>query len=215
LSGCELRAAPLLARNEALRALCEQQPKSGSLLRYSDHVLGQGEEFFAQAKSLGLEGIVSKRANSTYRAGRGKDWQKAKSSARQEFVIVGYTEPGGSRAHLGALLLGVRKNESIVYSGRVGTGFNERSLKDLAQRLAPLRTDSPRLTNAPRGAEIRGVHWVQPKLVAEVAYTGVTHDGLLRHPTFKGLREDKPARDVILERAQPASPRRGTKRRTA
>jgi bifunctional non-homologous end joining protein LigD len=155
----------------------------------------------AQAKALGLEGIVSKRADSPYRAGRGKDWQKSKGGARQEFVIVGFTEPGGSRAHIGALLLGVRKRGALVYSGRVGTGFNERSLKELAARLAPLHIDRPALEHAPRGAEARAVHWVKPTLVAEVAYAGITQDGLLRHPTFKGLREDKPARDIVLEHA--------------
>jgi bifunctional non-homologous end joining protein LigD len=99
------------------------------------------------------------------------------------------------------LLLGVRKREAVVYSGRVGTGFNDRSLKDLKERLTPLEIATPRLENAPRGAEIRSVHWVKPELVAEVAYTAITHDGLLRHPTFKGLREDKPARDVVMEQA--------------
>jgi bifunctional non-homologous end joining protein LigD len=215
LNGFDLRPAELVARKEALRALCEKQPKLANFLRYSDHVLGQGAEFLARAKELGLEGIVSKRASSSYLAGRGKDWQKSKTSARQEFVIVGYTEPGGSRPHLGALLLGVRKNSSVVYSGRVGTGFTERSLKDLKSRLTPLEIRTPKLDNAPRGAELRGVHWVKPQLVAEVAYTGITHDGLLRHPTFKGLREDKPAREVIMEQAVASRSRGGKPARTA
>jgi bifunctional non-homologous end joining protein LigD len=210
LNGFDLRPAELLARKEALRAVCEKQPKTAGLLRYSDHVLGQGAEFMARAKELGLEGIVSKRAASNYHAGRGKDWQKSKTSARQEFVIVGYTDPGGSRPHLGALLLGVRKKDNVVYSGRVGTGFNERSLKELKSRLTPLEIRAPKLDHAPRGAELRGVHWVKPELVAEVAYTGITHDGLLRHPTFKGLREDKPAREVVMEQAV-ASRSRGAK----
>jgi len=209
LDGFDLRPAELLARKEALRAVCEKQPKAANFLRYSDHVIGQGAEFMARAKELGLEGIVSKRATSSYHAGRGKDWQKSKTSARQEFVIVGYTDPGGSRPHLGALLLGVRKNSNVVYSGRVGTGFNERSLKDLKSRLSPLEIRTPKLDNAPRGAELRGVHWVKPQLVAEVAYTGITHDGLLRHPTFKGLREDKPAREVVLEQAVASRTRGG------
>ncbi|HEY0467705.1 MAG TPA: DNA ligase D, partial [Polyangiaceae bacterium] len=145
----------------------------------------------------------------------GKDWQKSKSLARQEFVIVGYTEPAGGRKHLGALLLGVRKDEQLVYSGRVGTGFTDRSLKDLHQRLAPLELDKPNLKNAPRGAEVRGVHWVQPELVAEVAYTAITHDGLLRHPTFKGLREDKPAREIVLEQPRAVASRTARKKTAA
>ena len=212
LDGFDLRAAPLLARKARLKELLDALPKSAAqTLRYSDHVVGKGAEFFAHAAKLGLEGVVSKRADSSYRGGRGKDWQKSKSLARQEFVIVGYSDPGGSRSHLGALLLGVRKGKTLVYSGKVGTGFNERSLKDLANKLSPLQIEAPKLEHAPRGAEIRGVHWVKPKLVAEVAYTGVTHDGLLRHPTFKGLRDDKPAGDVVLEQARAVASRHRAK----
>jgi len=199
LDGVDLRPLPLLERKAKLERLLARLPKSESILRYSDHTRGNGARFFAEAAKLGLEGVVSKRADSRYRSGRGKDWQKSKSLARQEFVIVGYTEPGGGRSHLGALLLGVRREKRVVYSGRVGTGFSERSLKDLLGRLSPLEIAKPNLENAPRGSELRGVHWVKPKLVAEVAYTAITHDGLLRHPTFKGLREDKPASQVVLE----------------
>jgi bifunctional non-homologous end joining protein LigD len=212
LDGFDLRGAPLLERKEALRAICKAEPKEPQIVRFSEHFAGSGAEFLARAKELGLEGIVSKRKDSSYRSGRGKDWQKSKSSARQEFVIVGYTDPGGSRAHLGALLLGVRKGARVSYCGRVGTGFNERSLAELAARLAPLAIDSPKLDHAPRGADARGVHWVEPKLVAEVAFTAITHDGLLRHPTFKGLREDKRASEVVLEQAQRVASRKRTKK---
>jgi bifunctional non-homologous end joining protein LigD len=212
LNGFDIRSEPLLTRKAQLKELFAALPRSAkTMLRYSDHVLGKGAEFFAQAAKLGLEGVVSKRANSTYRVGRSKDWLKSKSRARQEFVIVGYSEPGGSRAHLGALLLGVRSNEALVYSGKVGTGFNERSLKDLYERLAPLEITRATLENAPRGADARAVHWVKPVLVAEVAYAGVTQDGLLRHPTFKGLREDKPARDIVLEQARASASKRKPK----
>ncbi|MEI9948747.1 MAG: DNA ligase D [Pseudomonadota bacterium] len=212
LDGVDLRPLPLLERKAKLQALLGRLPKSETTLRYSDHTQGNGARFFAEAAKLGLEGVVSKRANSPYRSGRGQDWQKSKSLARQEFVIVGFTEPGGGRSHLGALLLGVRRAGQVVYSGRVGTGFNEPSLKDLHARLAPLEIDEPSLENAPRGAEVRGVHWVEPKLVAEVAYTAITHDGLLRHPTFKGLREDKPARDVVLEQPRAVAARTARKK---
>ncbi|MEO7035036.1 MAG: DNA ligase D [Polyangiaceae bacterium] len=208
-NGFDLRPATLLARKAKLKELLVALPKKTlEILRYSEHVVGNGAKFFAHAAKLGLEGVVSKRADSSYRPGRGKDWQKSKSLARQEFVIVGYTEPGGSRSHLGALLLGVRKHKSVVYSGKVGTGFNERSLKDLHERLGPLEIQKPKLEQAPSGADLRGAHWVKPKLVAEVAYTGITQDGLLRHPTFKGLREDKPAKDVVLEQPRTVASRR-------
>jgi len=215
LNGADLRALPLLERKAALEKVCKSQPKSANFVRYSDHVIGRGEEFLEQAKKLGLEGIVSKRKDSPYRSGRGKDWQKSKSSARQEFVIVGYTDPSGSRPHLGALLLAVQSGEHLVYSGRVGTGFNDASLKDLARRLEPLVIEKPKLERAPRGADARGVHWVKPKLVAEVAFTAVTHDGLLRHPTFKGLREDKPAKAVVMERPVKSVDRAHSKRTAA
>ena len=206
LNGDDLRGAELLARKEALKQLL---PKGkASVVRYSAHTVGAGRDFFAKAAELGLEGVVSKRVGSSYRAGRGRDWLKSKSLARQEFLIVGYTDPGGARAHLGALLLGVRKAGKLVYAGRVGTGFNEASLAELERRLTPLATKAHALENAPRGAAIRGVHWVKPALVAEVAYTAITQGGLLRHPTFKGLREDKKPSDIVLE-----APRRPAARR--
>lgn len=208
LDGADLRDLPLLERKAKLQALLARLPKGQSTLRYSDHTQGNGARFFAEAAKLGLEGVVSKRADSPYRSGRGKAWQKSKSLARQEFVIVGFSEPAGGRSHLGALLLGVKRGKQVVYSGRVGTGFSDRSLKDLHARLAPLELETPQFDKAPRGAEARGVHWVKPELVAEVEYTAITHDGLLRHPTFKGLREDKPASAVVLEQPRAASPAR-------
>ncbi|HKO51689.1 MAG TPA: DNA ligase D [Polyangiaceae bacterium] len=214
LDGADLRSLPLVERKAQLAALLRRLPKSETTLRYSDHAQGDGAHFFAEAAKLGLEGVVSKRADSPYRSGRGKDWQKSKSLARQEFVIVGFTDPAGGRSHLGALLLGVRRDEQLVYSGRVGTGFSERSLKDLHTRLAALQIAAPRLKNAPRGSESRGVHWVEPQLVAEIAYTAITDDGLLRHPIFKGLREDKPARDVVLEQPRAVASRAINKKRT-
>jgi bifunctional non-homologous end joining protein LigD len=119
---------------------------------------------------------------------------------------VGYTEPGGSRSHLGALLLAVEREGDLAYAGRVGTGFSDQSLRELHEKLVPLRQREPSVVHPPRGADARGVHWVKPRLVAEVAFTGFTDDGLLRHPTFQGLREDKPARDVKLEAPRPEYP---------
>lgn len=200
LDGTDLTTQPLLERKSRLRELLAAQPEQlGDRVRFSAHVVGNGAAFFENAGKLGLEGIIAKRALSTYRSGRGRDWLKIKCSQRQEFVVVGYTEPAGSRRHLGALLLGIREGDKLRYAGRVGTGFSEASLGELHEKLTPLATKAAPVENPPRGADARGVHWVKPKLVAEVQYTEMTSDGSLRHPTFHGLRDDKPARDVQLE----------------
>ena len=201
LDGFDLTAVPLLERKKLLSKVLATLPETAATtVRLSEHVAGNGPAFFAKAAEVGLEGIISKRARSTYQPGRGNDWLKVKSVSEQEFVIVGFTDPRGSRGHFGALLLATREQKKLVYSGRVGAGFSARSLKELAARLAPLLRKSAALDDPPRGADARGVHWVEPKLVAEVAFTGFTEDGLLRHPTFRGLREDKPAQAVKLER---------------
>jgi bifunctional non-homologous end joining protein LigD len=214
LDGEDRRSLPLVERKRALAELWKSVPASArAVLRTSDHVVGQGAAFFRTACDLGAEGIVSKRGGAPYRAGRGRDWLKVKCLKRQEFVIVGFTEPGGSRSHFGALLLAVRGERGFVYAGRVGTGFTEASLGELRRALEPLGTKRElELENAPRGAHARGVHWVEPKLVAEVAFTGFTEDGLLRHPTFQGLRDDKRPDEVRAEREEdaPAPARKST-----
>ncbi|MGH7829840.1 MAG: DNA ligase D, partial [Candidatus Binatia bacterium] len=192
----------LLSRKEALQDILRRA--KGGKIRFSDHVVGRGESFYRNACRLGLEGIVSKRKDVPYRPGRGRDWLKVKCLQSQEFVIGGFTDPAGSRAGLGALLLGVHDDRGdLVYAGRVGTGFTERSLQDLRARLGRIEQESQPFSNAPAGAAARGVHWVKPKLVAEVAFTSWTRDGLLRHPSFQGLREDKPASSVTKERPVP------------
>jgi bifunctional non-homologous end joining protein LigD len=201
LDGVDLTGLPLLERKSRLRELLEGQPELDDRIRFSAHVVGNGAAFFANAGKLGLEGTIAKRAQSGYRSGRGRDWLKIKCSQRQEFVIVGYTEPAGSRSHLGAILLATRDAGQLRYAGRVGTGFSDASLAELHGKLAPLATETPPVENPPKGADARGVHWVEPKLVAEVSYTEMTADGSLRHPTFQGLRDDKPAREVRLEAA--------------
>ena len=206
LNGQDLRERPLTERKAALGRLLAKAPAAvRSTLRLSEHVVGGGPEFFHKACELGVEGIVSKRADAPYRSGRGRDWLKVKCTKRQEFVIVGYTDPAGSRSHFGALLLAVETDAGLRYSGRVGTGFSEESLAELHRRLAPLKRRSVELLQAPRGADARGVHWVEPVLVAEVAFSSRTEDELLRHPTFLGLRDDKPAEDVKAEHAQETS----------
>ena len=195
LNGYDLRGAKLSARKALLAKLAAQ----GTLIRYSDHVQGNGAAFFAQACKHGLEGIVSKRADSRYEGARGRDWQKVKCSLRQEFVVGGYTDPQGARKGFGALLLGVHEDDALRYCGKVGTGFDEATLARVFERLAKLRADKAPFANPPTGAEGRRAHWVKPQLVAEVSFTEWTRDGTLRHPSFEGLREDKPARDIVRE----------------
>ena len=200
VNGFDLRRAPLARRKELLRRIVGD----GMLVRFSDHVQGDGPAFFGEACNLGLEGILSKRADSPYQAVRGRSWQKVKCGLRQEFVIGGYTDPQGSRTGFGALLLGVYDGTALRYCGKVGTGFDDALLASLTTRLRRLGVDGAPFVDPPTGAEGRRVHWVRPELVGEVAFTEWTRDGTLRHPSFQGLREDKRARDVVRER--PAHP---------
>jgi bifunctional non-homologous end joining protein LigD len=200
LDGHDLRATPLSSRKEALKALFGGKASQGPLL-WSDHVEGRVDDFFAQACSHQLEGIVVKRADRGYSGGRTRDWLKVKCLRRQEMVIGGYTAPGGTRSGFGALLVGVYEDGELHYAGRVGTGFSNRTLDTLAKRLARLKRQSPPFVDPPRGAEAKGAHWVTPELVAEVTFTEWTRDGVLRHPSFQGLREDKKATEVVREKA--------------
>ena len=203
LDGFDLTRVPLLERKGALERVLRNAASSEPGVRYSDHVVGQGPKFYEKACRRGLEGIVSKRAEAPYTSGRTGAWLKTKCIARQEFVIGGFTEPRGSRSDLGALLLGVRDSgDGLRYAGKVGTGFTQDSLRELRRRLKPLETASPPFTNPPR---MRGVHWVKPRLVAEVSFAQWTDDGKVRHPSFQGLREDKSAAEVVAERPVAAS----------
>ncbi|HEV7390280.1 MAG TPA: DNA ligase D, partial [Burkholderiales bacterium] len=194
---------PLTERKRLLEALVAGAP---DLLRFSSHIEGAGDEFFKQACRLKLEGMISKRARSSYRGGRCRDWLKVKCSMRQEMVIGGYTDPEGSRNGFGALLLGVYEPDGkLRYSGKVGTGFNEPTLKEMHKRLQALETKQPAFSNPPRGYEAKGAHWIKPDLVAEIEFTEWTNDGTLRHPSFQGLREDKKATDVVREMPTPTA----------
>jgi len=205
LDGFDLRELALERRKELLSEVLSAQRKKRERVLYSDHVVGHGVEFHRAACERGLEGTIAKRRNDPYRSGRTQSWLKIKCFGRQEFVVVGFTEPAGSRAHFGALVLGLRQGQGWVYAGKVGTGFDDRTLAELKRLLTPLERPTPVLDNAPRGAEVRGVHWVEPKLVVEVQFTTFTEDGLLRHPSFRGLRRDKAATEVVLERAKRSS----------
>lgn len=201
LLGHDLRQTPLLNRKQVLaKLLLAHDPGNAGAVRYSDHVTGQGAAFRSQACEHGLEGVVSKRATAPYRQGRSSDWRKLKCQGRQEFVIAGYTQPQGSRTDFGSLLLGYCNGPRLVYCGRVGTGFTQQSLRQLGHRLKTLRRDECPFEPPPPRAAARGATWVEPVLVAEVAFGGWTSDGVLRHASFQGLREDKEAPEVVLER---------------
>ncbi len=211
----DLTGAPLEARKEALRALLEGAAGGvGGFVRYGDHVVGQGGAFFRRACEHRLEGIVSKRRDARYQGKRTRDWLKVKCTNRQELVVVGWTDPKGGRTGFGALVVAVHQDGGdggLRYAGRVGTGFDEATLRDLHGRLRRLERKTSPLAETPRELTraSSGVHWVTPKLVAEVEFTEWTSEGLLRHPSFKGLREDKAADEVTPERPAPL-PSRGT-----
>jgi len=212
LDGRDLRRLPLLERKARLRALLGARPPAP--IRYSDHAVGNGSDVFAQACRHELEGIISKRADAPYVSGRGGSWLKVKCVRDQEFVIGGFTDPGGSRLGFGALLVGTYEADGrLHYRGKVGTGFNDALLRQLRRRLEAMEVDAPPFLNPPRGAEARAAHWVRPELVAQVHFTDMTEDGKLRHPSFQGLREDKPAHAVTLE--APAEETRMTKAQKA
>jgi bifunctional non-homologous end joining protein LigD len=200
LNGQDLMSVPLLSRKQDLAEILKTK-SSASAVRYSEHWLGEGNRLYDEACRSGLEGVISKRADQPYRSGRGRDWVKIKCVQNQEFVIGGFTDPAGSRAGLGALLVGVHDDSGrLVYAGKVGTGFTRQSLSQLRNRLDPLVSKASPFVNPPRGAEARGVHWVKPELIGAVSFAEWTSDNMLRHPSFQGLREDKPAVAITRER---------------
>ncbi len=211
LDGHDLTALPLEQRKERLRAALGAKPPAA--FRYVDHVDGDGARVFAQACEMRLEGIVSKDRASPYRRGaRNASWRKIKCLLRQEFVVGGFEDSivGG----LGALLLGTYDDAGrLVYAGKVGTGFQRiaRELYAACKKLA--RATTPFEENVPTGRLIAGAQWMKPTMVVEVAFTEWTEGGHIRHPSFQGLREDKPARDVVRERAAIAVPGAGKRPR--
>jgi bifunctional non-homologous end joining protein LigD len=194
LDGDDLRELPLRERKARLRGALRFE----GAVRYTPHRNERGEDMFEEACRKGLEGVIAKRADSPYRATRSSDWRKLKCHAEQELVIGGYTAPQGSRTDFGALLVGYWEDGALRYAGKVGTGFDHDTLRDLGKRLRELeRPDSPFADVKPIP---RGTHWVAPELVGQIAFTEWTRDGRLRHPRFLGLRDDKPARKVVRER---------------
>jgi bifunctional non-homologous end joining protein LigD len=191
--GYDVRPVPLLSRKRLLReAVTFRAP-----LRFTTHRRAAGEEAFRAACERGDEGVIAKRAAAPYAAGRSKDWLKFKCVRDQEFVIGGWTEPKGSRAAFGALLIGYYDHGTLVYAGKVGTGFGEQMLRRLSGEMLRRETDrSPFGRNLVRE---RTAHWVRPELVAQIGFSEWTRDGMLRHPRFQGLRNDKPAKEVVRE----------------
>jgi DNA ligase D-like protein (predicted ligase) len=201
LDGEDLTAWPLIERKARLAGLLE---RAGSALQYSDHQTGLGPAFYEKACALSVEGIVSKRIDAPYTPGNRGLWLKVKCLNREEFVVIGWTDPEGSRPFLGALLLGYYDPDGkLTYAGRVGTGINTAELGRLWRRLQPLAIDKmpldappPRSTRFGSPLVLSRVHWVRPELVAEVKFLTWTEDNLLRQVVYEGLREDKPAAEV-------------------
>ena len=187
---CEL---PLIKRKELLKDVI----KKNEVIKYSDHIQEKGIAFFNASTHNNLEGIMAKKADSQYYIGRRtNEWLKIKNHKTQEAIITGYTDPGGSRKYFGALVLGIKDGDKLKYIGHTGSGFNQQSLKEMWDLLQPLKqTKSPFdekvKTNMP-------VTWVKPKLVCEIKFTEVTRDGMLRHPIFLHLRNDKPVKEVTM-----------------
>jgi bifunctional non-homologous end joining protein LigD len=168
---------------------------------YADHIVGKGEQLFDAMCKAGQEGIISKRADAPYRGARSKSWLKVKCINRQEFVIIGWTPSDAKARGFRSLLLAVHEGKALRYVGKVGTGFSMDTIQKLLARMRPLDTKKAP-AEVPR-ADARGAHWIRPKLVAEIAYAEFTSEGILRHPSFLGLRGDKPAEEVVAEVAQP------------
>ena len=196
LNGYNLMKLPLLERKNILQQILPGHP----MIRYSDHVVEAGAQFFEAATQQGLEGIIAKAAESPYTPTiRTKQWLKIKSNQRQEVVICGFTETRGSRTHFGALVLGVYEKNKLIYVGHTGSGFTEQSLVATYKKLKPLITPKPPFDKKPKTN--MPCTWVKPVLVCEVKFSEWTKDNILRQPIFMGLREDKSAKDVHKENA--------------
>jgi DNA ligase D-like protein (predicted ligase) len=193
-AGKDLRPRPLRERKARLRRGLD----FNGPIRFNPHRNGEhGEELYREACRKGLEGVIAKRADSPYVGGRSRDWLKLKCHAEQELVIGGFTAPKGSREEFGALLVGYYDDDVLRYAGKVGTGFDQETLRTLGARMRKLEQDESPFE--PFKPIPPGTRWVRPELVAQVAFSEWTRDGRLRHPRYLGLRDDKPAREVVRE----------------
>ncbi|MFS3137059.1 DNA ligase D [Gluconacetobacter sacchari] len=203
LDGEDLRAARLSDRKAALRRI---MPRAPGRLRFSEHFDEDGPLVLRHACGLGLEGVISKQADAPYRSGRGRIWLKSKCAMRQEFVIGGYVPSTSGGARVGALVLGVHDTQGLRYVGRVGTGFSTRMAEDLFRALASIGTTVSPFADRLAAREARGIRYVRPECVAEVAFRAWTADGRLRHASFRGIRDDKPATEIVREMPVPQTP---------
>ncbi|WP_095202866.1 DNA ligase D [Mesorhizobium carmichaelinearum] len=202
LDGKDLRGEPLVERKQALQELLGK-PSENAAVRFSDHFSEPGKIMLEHACRMGLEGVVSKRADAPYRSGRGPTWVKSKCTARQEFVIGGYLPSDKTGRGLRSLLVGYYEDGKLHYAGRVGTGFSAKGATELKKKLEALKAmDSPFDKAVPKG---KGLVWVKPELVGEVEFRSWTSDRIIRHASFQGLREDKPAEDVVQEKPKAAT----------
>ena len=199
LNGMDLREVPVEQRRTALSKVLERT--DDEVLRYSEDFAEVPEVLLNSACQMKMEGLIGKRAGSPYVSRRSGDWIKLKCKRRQEFVVVGYTDPKGARSKFGALLLGLHDADSgeLRYAGKVGTGFNEATLGTIYDQLTPLHAKKAAVVNPPTGFEAKGVHWLKPALLAEVAFAEITKEGSVRHAVFHGLRTDKPAESITEE----------------
>lgn len=194
LDGYDLRRLPLRRRKMILRKAL----KFGRQVRFNAHRVEKGKAFYKEACKAGLEGLIAKNANGEYVHGRSRDWLKFKCVNEQEFVIGGYTEPQGSRIDFGALLVGYYEDRELKYAGMVGTGYDDKLLRELGKKLRRIERNQPAFFKDQ--LPVKNVHWVKPKLVGQVGFTEWTSEGKLRHPRFKGLRRDKKPKEVVREK---------------
>lgn len=200
--GYDLRKIPLLERKQVLDYIFKKaRIKKSSAVINTEHILGHGSEVYKNACKHGFEGIISKNISSGYVEKRSKNWLKVKCVKKQEFVIGGYTKPRGARHFFGAILIGLYDNKKrLIYSGKVGTGFSEKTLEQLYKKFSSLETENCPFAKEPELAKMKDVTWLKPKLVAEVEFIEWTNEKRLRHPAFIGLRLDKSAKEVHPER---------------
>lgn len=205
LNGTDLRSIPVESRRALLKKLLEDP--IDPTLRFSEDFTEDVDALMNSACQMKMEGLIGKRLGSPYVSRRSDSWIKLKCKHRQEFVIVGYTDPKGARSGFGALVLALtdKANAALRYAGKVGTGFTESTLATILQKLKPLEQKKTPVANPPQGVDGRGIHWLKPSLLAEVSFAEITSDGVVRHAVFQGIRTDKPPEEITQE--EPATPK--------